>query len=101
MSINMKDKKKEYSIVGVLWEDHTRFTDTELPPTEDISEYIRPSLTFGLLYKETDKYIILVQHIERFDDHDGTDYFIILKGTILSIKEYGKINIYKLRKKGA
>ncbi len=97
----MKDKKNKYPVVGVLWEDHSKFTGDQLPPTSDISEYVRPSLTLGLLYKETKKYIILIQHIERYEDRDEVDFFIIFKGTILGTRQYGEEEVRNIRKKGA
>lgn len=94
----MSIKLKEYPIVAVIWEDHSKFTERELPPTEDISEYIRPSLTLGLLFKKTKRYIIIVQHLDRYEDVDEADFMIIYKSTILGIKEYGTIEIDEIKK---
>lgn len=90
----------EYPIVAVLWEDHSKFTDRELPASDDLSEFVRPSLTIGLLYKKRSKYIILVNHVNRYNEHDETDFMIIYKSSILGIQEYGKIKIDTLRKEG-
>jgi hypothetical protein len=93
-------KEKEYPIVAVLWEDHSAFTGQELPSSDDISEYIRPSLTLGLLYKETSKYIIVISHLERYDDREQGDWMVIYKSAILGRENYGKIKLRKIRKKG-
>lgn len=87
---------RDYPIIAVLWEDHTTFSRRELPKDSDLSNYIRPSLTIGLLYKKTRKYIILVSHVDRYDSHDEADFIVIFKDAILSIQEYGKIKIERL-----
>jgi len=94
-------KEKEYSIVSVIWEDHSGFSRAELPNGPDLSEYVRPSLTVGLLYKKTKKYIIVVHHLDRYDNHDDADFMIIYRDAIIGMKEYGSIKINKLRKEGA
>lgn len=93
-------KEKEYPIVAIIWEDHSSFSKRELPHSNDLSEYIRPSLTIGLLYKKTRKYIVVVHHVDRYSDYDEADFTIIYKSTILGIKEYGKIKIEELHNKG-
>lgn len=94
----MSIKMTEYPIVAVLWEDHTAFSRRELPKDNDLSGYIRPSLTIGLLYKKTSKFIIVVQNVDRYDDNDEVDFIIIYKDAILALNEYGKIKIETLRK---
>ncbi len=89
---------KEYPIVAVLWEDHTTFSRRELPKNSDLSQYIRPSLTIGLLYKKTRKYIIVCHHVDRYEELDEADFIVIFKSAILSIKEYGKIEVSNLGK---
>lgn len=91
-------KEKEYPIVAVLWEDHSAFSGRELPATEDLSEYIRPSLTVGLLYKKTKKYIVVVSHVDRYTDRDESDFSIIYRSAILGLQEYGLIKIEELQK---
>lgn len=90
----------EYSIVTVLWEDHTQFSRAELPASKDLSDFVRPSLTIGILYKKTGKFIVVAQNIERYEDRDEADFMIIYSSAILGIQEYGKIQIDKLRPKG-
>lgn len=90
--------EREYPIVAVIWEDHSSFKSAELPPDEDLSDYIRPSLTLGLLYKKTSKYIIVISHIDRYESKDEADFMIIYKSAILSMKEYGTIKLRKIKK---
>lgn len=91
-------KEKEYPVVAVLWEDHSSFSTQELPPNDDLSEYIRPSLTLGLLYKETSKYIILIHHLERYAEGDVADWTVIYKNAIISTKTYDTMKLRKIRK---
>lgn len=84
-----------YKVVATLWEDHTTYRGAELP--DKLDEIIIPSLTVGILFKETDRYQVIVSHIERFDDNDLSDYTIILKGSIVSTKEFGEVELKKLR----
>lgn len=93
-------KEKEYPIVAVIWEDHSGYQRTQLPNTDDLSELIRPSLTIGLLYKKTVKYIIVVQHVDRYGELDEADFMIIYRNAIIGMQEYGKIKISELRNKG-
>lgn len=87
---------KEYPIIAVLWEDHSAFSGRELPKDNDLSQYIRPSLTIGLLYKKTRKYIVVTHHVDRFEDEDKADFTIIYRDAILSMHEYGTIKIDRL-----
>jgi hypothetical protein len=89
---------KEYPIVAVIWEDHTAFSRAKLPKTNDLSDYIRPSLTLGLLYKKTKKYIIVASNIDRYEEGDQADFIVIFRDAILSTKEYGTIKINRLKK---
>ena len=98
MSIKMKEK--EYPIVAVIWEDHASFFKEPLPPDDDLSDYIRPSLTVGLLYKKTRKYIILIHHLERYQNDANVDFMVIYKNAILGMQEYGNIKIENLHTKG-
>ncbi len=89
---------KTYKIVSVLWEDHSSFTQRQLP--DDLSNLIRPSLTMGLLFKKTKKHLVIASHIERYDHVDEADFMVIYRSSILGIKEYGKISIDNLRSEG-
>lgn len=89
----------DYPIVAVLWEDHTFITREAVPKNAD--KELIPTLSIGILYRETAKTITLVSDIERYRDRDDTTFFIILKSTILSTKKYGMIHIKRLRKGGS
>lgn len=81
----------KYKLVTVLWEDATHATSQELP--EILEDLIIPSLTTGILYKQNKRYVIIASHIERYVNRAEADYMIILKGSIISIKEHDIIEI--------
>ena len=85
----------EYSIVAVLWNDHVYVDRDKIPKNPD--NEIMTTLSVGILYKETQKSITLVNSIERYDDRDDACYTIILRSTIEAMQEYGKIELENLR----
>ena len=88
---------KEYKIVSVIWEDHSSFSGQSLPT--DLKSLIRPSITMGLLYKKTKRYLVIAYHIERFDYADEADFTVILRDSVLGIKEHGRLQLDNLRPK--
>lgn len=85
----------EYEIVVVLWQDHIEYNRAKLPENPD--ECVeRPTLTVGLLYKETDQTVTIISEIEPYDDRDEASFSIILKSTILGLNRYGSIQIRTL-----
>jgi len=86
---------KEYKIVSVIWEDHSTFSGETLPT--ELESLIQPSITTGLLYKKNKRYLIIAHHIERFDYGDKADYTVILRGSVLGMKEHGVLPIKNLR----
>lgn len=82
-------------IVAVIWEDHVYVDRDAIPRNPD--DVLTSNLSFGIIYKETAKSIVLVNCIERYEDRDDTSYTLILKSTIQAIKEYGEIEIDSLR----
>lgn len=86
---------RKYPIVIVLWEDHTHVSRSQMVKFPD--DLLTPTMTVGILYKETKKSLIIVSDIERYEDHDDVTFFIILKSTIISVKDFGKIRLKKLR----
>lgn len=86
---------KSYSVMAVLWEDHVTLDRTSLPKNPE--EVIAPTLSIGILMKETEKVIVLVHDIERYAENDDMSCIIILKSCIVSTTEYGKIKLRKLR----
>jgi hypothetical protein len=86
----------EFEVVVVLWEDHIRTDRSSIPSNPD-ELFQRPTLSIGVLLKETPKSILVVSDIERYDDRDEGTYMVILKNSILGIKKYGTIQIENLR----
>ena len=83
------------SIVAVFWDDHVYVDRDKIP--RDPDEILVTTLSVGILYKETDKVIVLVNCIEAYEDKDDTSYTIILKSTIRAMNTYGEIEIENLR----
>lgn len=88
---------RKYKIVAILWEDHTRVTSSSMVIDPDTA--IKPTLSVGIIYKDTKKSIVLVSDIERYEDRDETTYTIIRK-PVVAIREYGEIELAKIREKG-
>lgn len=86
---------RKYPIVAILWEDHTYVTRSSMVKSPDA--FLVPTMTVGILYKETDKAIIIVSDIEKYESYDEATYYIILKNAIISKKEFGRIKLTKLR----
>lgn len=86
---------KDYKVVGILWQDHTQYHQMN-PKKLSLKRALRPTLSIGLIYKETDNEILLVSNLERYADRDEADFMLILKGTIISVKEYGTIELRKI-----
>lgn len=85
-----------YKVVAILWQDHYTVSREELPNDPD-SALLTPTLSFGIIVKETDKTILLVSDIERYSDRDEATYLLILKSTIEGIQTYGEIVVENLR----
>jgi hypothetical protein len=86
---------KEYKVAAVFWEDHQHIHRGQMVRNPD--KILLPTLSVGIILKETKKTLVLVSDIERYDDRDDASYLIILRSTITAIKEYGTIKINKLR----
>lgn len=86
---------RKHKIIAVLWEDHTRFTSG--PMVTDPDTAIMPTLSVGILYKQTEKSLVLVSDIEKYDNRDDVTFTIIRKPAIISQQEYGEIELEKLR----
>ncbi len=79
----------QYDIVAVFWEDHIQVTRSELINDPD-ELFEHPMLSIGLLYKETDKSILLVHD---FESNEKATYIAILKSTIVAMQKYGQIEL--------
>ncbi len=82
-------------IVAVLWDDHVYVDRDSIPSNPD--EILTTNLSVGIIYKETEKVMVLVNCIEKYDDRDDASYTVIVKSTVPAIKEYGAIEIDSLR----
>jgi hypothetical protein len=87
---------KEYDIASILWEDHYHVSQGPLP--NDPDDFVLPTLSVGIILEETDKTLLLVSDIERYEDREDVSYTIIYKATIIGRKTYGTINIVEPRK---
>ena len=71
------------ALVAVEWEDITAYTRTAIP--EDFEPYRLRKLTCGLLWKETDDYIVVVGDYDITNagkEYRHNDFHIIPKGVI-------------------
>lgn len=70
-------------LVAVEWEDITAYSRTALP--EDFESYRLRKLTCGLLWKETEEYIVVVGDYDISNagkDYRHNDFHIIPRGVI-------------------
>ena len=82
---------KEYNVVSVLWNDHVEFHRSKLHKHPE--KLMRPTLTIGFIFRETDDTMTLVSDLERYEDGDEATYVVIYKATIVGVTEYGKIKL--------
>lgn len=85
---------RKYKIVAILWKDHTHFDRAKMVTNPE--DLIVPTLTVGILYKETRRYYIIVSDIERYEDRDEASYTLIFK-PVVAINEYGEIELNRIR----
>ena len=81
---------KKYKLIGVLWNDHVTRVAQEIPDDPD-SVVELPTLTVGILLRET-KSRILIAHDVELGTNTGT-YTMIYKNAVLTRKIYGKIEL--------
>jgi hypothetical protein len=81
---------KGYPIIGVLWQDHITRVAQELPENpDDVVEV--PTLTVGILLRETDRTILIAHDLEL-----GTDvatYTVLYKNAVMQTTLYGEIEL--------
>lgn len=83
---------KKFYLESILWEDHSHIERGAIP--QDPDTFVLPTLSVGIVIKETDKTIILVSDIERYSyQKDDVTFMLIFKSAILARKKYGKIKI--------
>jgi hypothetical protein len=97
VSIKLKGSKikKYYNIESIIWIDHTHVERGSLPDDPDNS--VLPTLSFGVVIKETDKTLILVSEIERYNYGDDFSYTLIYKNAITGRKKYGTIELKNIK----
>lgn len=93
----MKETLHEFPIVAILWEDHITFERESIPKRIELT----PTLTVGVLLKRTKKYLLIGYNLETYADRDEVDFIIIVSSAVVSMREYGKIQLKKLRTKEA
>lgn len=84
-----------YKIVAVFWDDHVYVDRNKIP--RNLDDEIMTTLSIGILYKETDNTICLVNCIESYEERDDASYTLILKSTVKAMKVYGEIELANLR----
>ena len=71
------------ALVAVEWEDITAYTRTAIP--DDFEQYRLRKLTCGILWKETDDYVVIVGDYDITNegrDYRHNDFHIIPRGVI-------------------
>ena len=77
------DDRVSAPLVAVEWEDITAYSRTALP--DDFEAYRLRKLTCGLLWKETDEYVVVVGDYDITNagkDYRHNDFHIIPRGVI-------------------
>lgn len=87
---------KGYRVIAVLWEDHISKIGAEIPKNPD-EVFDVPTLTVGILLRETDKSLLVAHDIERLESIDNSTYTVILKSAVLSIRDFGKLKLDNIR----
>jgi hypothetical protein len=79
-------------VAVVKWEDITAYSRVEIP--EDFEIFRLSKITVGLLWKEAEDYIVLVQDYDLTNRGRGyrhNDFHIIPRGTIKEMKILGEV----------
>ena len=85
-------KKQEKPVAVVEWEDITAYSRVELP--DDFEIFRLSKITVGLLWKEAEDYIVLVQDYDLTNRGKGyrhNDFHIIPKGAIKRVDILGDV----------
>ncbi|MCL5291063.1 MAG: hypothetical protein M1548_00860 [Actinobacteria bacterium] len=96
--INLLDEPEEREVqekpVAVVeWEDITAYSRVELP--EDFEIFRLSKITVGLLWKEAEDYIVLVQDYDLTNRGKGyrhNDFHIIPRGAIKRVSVLGDVS---------
>lgn len=80
------------NVAAVWWEDITAYSRVEIP--EDFEIFRLSKITVGLVWKETEDYVVLVQDYDLTNRGRGyrhNDFHIIPKGTIKKMDVLGEV----------
>jgi len=78
-------------LVAVEWEDITAYSRTAIP--EDFESYRLRKLTCGILWKETEEYVVVVGDYDLTNagkDYRHNDFHIIPRGVIRQLTVLGE-----------
>lgn len=81
-------------IALVTWEDITAYTRVEIP--EDFEVFRLTKITVGILWKQAEDYLVLVQDYDLSNRGKGfrhNDFHIIPRGAVKEIKLLGDIEL--------
>ncbi|MCL4499358.1 MAG: hypothetical protein M1335_03830 [Chloroflexi bacterium] len=84
---------QEKRVAVVEWEDITAYSRVELP--EDFEIFRLSKITVGLLWKEAEDYIVLVQDYDLTNRGKGyrhNDFHIIPRGAIRKVSVLGEVS---------
>ena len=81
-------------IALIVWEDITAYTRIEIP--DDFEVLRLTKITVGILWKESEDYIVLVQDYDlsnRGKGYQHNDFHIIPRGTVKEVRILGEIEL--------
>lgn len=80
------------NVAAVWWEDITAYSRVEIP--DDFEIFRLSKITVGLVWKETEDYVVLVQDYDLTNRGRGyrhNDFHIIPRGTIKRLEVLGEV----------
>lgn len=87
-------KRTVKPIALIIWEDITAYTRVEIP--DDFEIYRLTKLTVGILWKESNDYLVLVQDYDLSNRGKGyrhNDFHIIPRGAVKEIRMLGEVEL--------
>ncbi|NCO65991.1 hypothetical protein [Candidatus Aquicultor secundus] len=81
------------NVAAVWWEDITAYSRVEIP--DDFEIFRLSKITVGLVWKETEDYVVLVQDYDLTNRGRGyrhNDFHIIPRGTIKRLEVLGEVH---------
>jgi hypothetical protein len=80
-----------YKVIAVFWEDHITKFNAEIPKNPD-EVFDMPTLTVGILLRETEKSLLIAHDLEH-TEIDSSTFTVIHKDAVISKKEFGEIDL--------